>query len=219
MTQDGTAPKRDPSRSTPVGVGLAATHYALLGLAPSASIVEIRRAYRELSKRFHPDITDLPAAIALEKFQQLNEAYATLSSPERRLIYDQKIRSRLHVMHSSQPFNVTPSPTPTARASSAYFDPHDGRRPVGDHRPLSAGELFALFLLGVTLLACLVLAIAIGLTQGETAFRSSELLPSRGESTLQSVGMSRPDKALSNHFAPNPVEVRTPVPGAALQQG
>jgi len=53
----------------------------LLGLHPSASAIEIRRAYRELSKRYHPDTTDLPPAIAIVKFQQLNEAYAALSNP------------------------------------------------------------------------------------------------------------------------------------------
>ena len=62
------------------------SYYVLLGLPPSASALEIRRAYRELSKRYHPDTTELPTAIATAKFQQLNEAYATLSNPERRLI-------------------------------------------------------------------------------------------------------------------------------------
>ncbi len=36
-----------------------ATYYSLLGLHPSASVIDIRRSYRELSKRYHPDTTDL----------------------------------------------------------------------------------------------------------------------------------------------------------------
>ncbi len=138
---------------------LADSYYARLGLHPSASVREIRQAYRELSKLYHPDTTTLPAAIALTKFQQLNEAYATLSSPEKRTTYDRSIG------YSSIPV-VQPLPdlhrasTSTYRSSSAYIDATD--------RPLSPGEMFALFILGLTFLCCLVLAIAIGLTRGDS---------------------------------------------------
>lgn len=143
------------------------SYYALLGLHPSASPLEIRRAYRELSKRYHPDTTDLPTEAATAKFQQLNEAYATLSNPERRLIYDQKISySRLHVIQPPPGFNSPVSQQRSTYSSSAYLDPTD--------RPLSAGEIFALFILGLTFLGCLVLAIAIGLTRGESGIQVSK---------------------------------------------
>jgi hypothetical protein len=139
---------------------IAANYYKRLGLEPSASVRDIRQAYRDLSKLYHPDTTELPAAIATEKFQKLNEAYATLSSPERRLAYDNKIGySRVVV---SQPLPSLNRPQPQT-SSSAYLDPTD--------RALSPGELFALFILGVTFLACLILAIAIGVTRGEKAFQ------------------------------------------------
>ena len=141
-----------------------ASHYALLGLHPSASPIEIRRAYRELSKRYHPDTTDLPTETATRKFQQLNEAYATLSNPERRVLYDQKIGySRLNVIQAPPGLNTPVNQPQRTYKSSAYLDPTD--------RPLSAGEIFALFILGLTFLGCLVLAIAIGLTRGESAFQ------------------------------------------------
>lgn len=131
-------------------------HYTLLGLHPSASAIEIRRAYRELSKRYHPDTTSLPSAIATAKFQQINEAYATLSNPEERLNYDLKINySRLSVIQAPPDLNQPASQW----HSSAYLDPSD--------RPLSAGEIFALFILGLTFLGCLLLAIAISLTRGD----------------------------------------------------
>ena len=146
------------------------THYALLGLHPSASALEIRRAYRELSKRYHPDTTDLAPAIAITKFQQLNEAYATLSNPERRLQYDMRIGySRLHVIQAPIDLNHPISRSPVRQSSSAYLDPTD--------RPLSAGEIFVLFILGLTILGCLLLAIAIGLTRGDAAV-SVPVLPS-----------------------------------------
>lgn len=140
----------------------APTYYHLLDLHPSASVQQIRRAYRELSKLYHPDTTELPDAVATAKFQQLNEAYATLSSPERRLVYDLKIGySRVSVI---QPAYDLDRPVSESRAyrSSAYLDPTD--------RPLSAGEIFALFILGLTFLACIMLVAVVVLTRGSTAF-------------------------------------------------
>jgi hypothetical protein len=144
----------------------ATSYYAILGLHPSASPIEIRRAYRELSKRYHPDTTELPAEKAKSQFQQLNEAYATLSSPERRVLYDQKIGySRLNVIQVPPHFNSPVNQRRRTYSSSAYLDPTD--------RPLSAGEIFALFILGLTFVGCILLAIAIGLTRGEAAFQVS----------------------------------------------
>jgi curved DNA-binding protein CbpA len=139
------------------------TYYTLLGLHPSASAIEIRRAYRELSKRYHPDTTDLPPSVATSKFQQLNEAYATLSHPERRLAYDYQIGyARVVVIQDRGLADNLPNPydsKPDPYHSSAYLDPTD--------RPLSSGEIFALFLMLSTFIGCLVLTIAIGKLRGE----------------------------------------------------
>lgn len=142
------------------------TYYGILGVHPSASALDIRRAYRELSKRYHPDTTDLPKATAKTKFQQLNEAYATLSNPERRILYDQTIRyARVNVIQPPPGLNRPVVRSRVDHSSSAYLDPTD--------RPLSPGELFALFILGITFVGCLLLAIVIGLTRGDNAFQVS----------------------------------------------
>lgn len=155
MNQNGAMPK-----SSDRATSNQTSYYALLGLHPSASPLEIRRAYREFSKRYHPDTTDLSPAIATAKFQQLNEAYATLSNPERRLTYDLKIGySRLSVIQAPPELN-RPVSQGQSSSKNAYLDPTD--------RPLSAGEIFALFIMVLTILGCLLLAIAIGLTRGDT---------------------------------------------------
>ncbi|MBD2741988.1 J domain-containing protein [Coleofasciculus sp. FACHB-1120] len=152
----------------PYQTTLATSHYALLGLHPSASPIEIRRAYRELSKSYHPDTTELPANVATAKFQQLNEAYSTLSNPQRRVAYDLKIGySRISVIQAPPNLKPPVSPIKKTYSSSAYLDPTD--------RPLSSGEVFVLFIMGLTLVGCLLLAITIGLTRGETAFQVSGL--------------------------------------------
>lgn len=135
-------------------------YYSLLELHPSASGIDIRRAYRELSKRYHPDTTELPANIATAKFQQINEAYAILSNPERRLNYDLKIGySRSGVIQAPANLNH-PISQPYDWSKSAYLD--------ASERPLSSGEIFVLFILGLTLVGCLLLAIVIGLTRHKT---------------------------------------------------
>lgn len=139
------------------------SYYTLLGLHPSASAMDIRRAYRELSKQYHPDTTSLPKAIATAKFQELNQAYATLSHLERRSNYDLQIGySRLSVIQSPS-YSDRLSQSATKFSRSAYLDPSD--------RPLSAGELFALSLLGLTFVGCLLLAIVVGLIRGEAAWQ------------------------------------------------
>ncbi|WP_017717287.1 J domain-containing protein [Kamptonema formosum] len=158
MTQKRATEKDENPQGVWQHTALANSYYTLLGLHPSASVIEIRRAYRELSKRYHPDTTELPPAIATEKFQKLNEAYATLSSPERRMAYDQKIRySRIPVIQPPVALNRPVSQQRQTQHSAAYLDPTD--------RPLSAGEIFALFILGVTFLGCLLIAIAIGVVR------------------------------------------------------
>ncbi|MDB9496967.1 J domain-containing protein [Spirulina major CS-329] len=138
------------------------SYYGILGIHPSASVLEIRRTYRDLSKKYHPDTTELPQAVATAKFQQLNEAYATLSNPQRRLLYDAQIGySRWNVIQPDPPDWSDAADQDWPR--SAYLDPSD--------RPLSSGELFALCILGVTFLGCLLVAIAVGLAQGDTAFQ------------------------------------------------
>lgn len=160
VTQDSVTPNGDRQRELDQKA-VSSTYYTLLGLHPSASVQDIRQAYRELSKLYHPDITQLPATIATQKFQQLNEAYATLSNVDRKTAYDLKIGySRVAVIRTLPSLN---RPQPKYSNSSAYID--------ATERPLSPGEMFALFILGLTFLGCLLLAITIGFTRGESAFQ------------------------------------------------
>jgi DnaJ domain len=166
VSQDRSHPTTNSSEPT---APFAATHYGCLGLHPAASVRDIRQAYRELSKLYHPDTTALTAAVATEKFQALNAAYAILSSPEQRTAYDRKIGySQIRVVRSLPSLNQ-PQPKSGQFTSSAYLDATD--------RPLSPGEMFALLILGVTFVGCLILAITIGFTKGEAAVGKAVLLP------------------------------------------
>ncbi len=135
-------------------------HYDLLGVKPTASAQEIRRAYWELSKLYHPDTTELSSAIATQKFQALNEAYGTLSNPEQRLNYDNKIGfSKFYVSQAPNDLSRNSQGIQPFESRYTYLDPTD--------RPLSAGEIFALFILGVTFAACLALVFILGIADSE----------------------------------------------------
>src|SRR6185436_2219933 len=61
-------------------------YYAVLGVARTASVEEIRSAYRKLARQYHPDVN--AQGDAAERFRQVTEAYEVLSDAERRQRYD-----------------------------------------------------------------------------------------------------------------------------------
>src|ERR1700741_657904 len=61
-------------------------YYETLGVERTASDADIKKAYRRLAQRWHPDINQDPAAAS--RFKEINEAYQVLSDPERRQRYD-----------------------------------------------------------------------------------------------------------------------------------
>lgn len=62
-------------------------YYKILGVSEDADQEEIKKAYKELAKKYHPDRSDEPESE--EKFKEIGEAYAVLKDPEKRKKYDQ----------------------------------------------------------------------------------------------------------------------------------
>lgn len=130
------------------------THYELLRVAPTASREELRQAFRMLSKRYHPDTTELPAVEAERSFRQLRQAYAVLSDPIARQRYDDELRQEAIVVAMA--------------ASAAAAAPVNGpaSRSEEVRRALSGGEWLALLLLGLALVFSLVLGVGLALARG-----------------------------------------------------
>ncbi|MEJ2576460.1 MAG: DnaJ C-terminal domain-containing protein, partial [Gammaproteobacteria bacterium] len=62
-------------------------YYGIMGVARDATQDEIKRAYRKLARKYHPDVSKEPDAEA--RFKEIGEAYEVLKDPEKRAAYDQ----------------------------------------------------------------------------------------------------------------------------------
>jgi curved DNA-binding protein len=62
-------------------------YYAVLGVGRKATQDDIKRAYRKLARKYHPDVSK--EKDAEQKFKDLGEAYEVLKDPEKRIAYDQ----------------------------------------------------------------------------------------------------------------------------------
>ncbi len=67
-------------------------YYDTLGVSPDAPIEEIRRAFRALALRYHPDVNESPDAAG--RFREILDAYNVLSNPQSKAAYDRLFRQR-----------------------------------------------------------------------------------------------------------------------------
>ena len=64
-------------------------YYEVLGVSKTATPDEIKKAYRSLAKKYHPDVSTEPKEVAEAKFKEVSEAYEVLSDEDKRRMYDQ----------------------------------------------------------------------------------------------------------------------------------
>ena len=77
--------------------------YELLGIPETVTSVEIKQAYKQLARKYHPDVS--PPGRAEEytqRFIRVQEAYETLSDPSRRAMYDRDMAMGIHFAFSSR---------------------------------------------------------------------------------------------------------------------
>ncbi|CAL9113293.1 DnaJ domain [Musa troglodytarum] len=88
-----------------VGEGAKArgSFYELLGIPESGSFDDIKRAYKQMARKYHPDVS--PPDLAEEhtrRFIEVQEAYETLSDPRLRALYDRDLARGLHLAFSAR---------------------------------------------------------------------------------------------------------------------
>lgn len=171
-TSPGDGP--DPRTATPPPWPSAAAldPYQLLEVPASASPDELRRAFRRLSKLVHPDTTALPAAQAQEAFLKLSQAYALLSDPLRRRVYDAQRGLEAGAGGATGTRGASAAgPGGPRGAAPGMASVRIGTRPLPVRRALSGGEWFALVLLAIALVLSLVLGLGVAWARGTELVR------------------------------------------------
>ncbi|KAJ1986450.1 DnaJ sub B member 6 [Coemansia umbellata] len=100
-------------------MSLETSYYEILGLSSSASPEEIKKAYRKLSLKWHPDKNPENKEVAEEKFKLLAEAYSVLSDSEMRGLYDRYGKDGLR-----RNFQPNSGASHSSSANGAYRNPH-----------------------------------------------------------------------------------------------
>ncbi len=91
-------------------------YYATMGLERAASTEDIKRAYRKLARKYHPDVSKEKGAE--ERFKEIGEAYEVLRDPEKRAAYDQLGNQ----WQSEQDFTPPPGWQPSGSGHGSAFN-------------------------------------------------------------------------------------------------
>lgn len=83
-------------------------HYKTLELSPQASLSEIKKAYRELARKFHPDL-NANSASSTQYFQEIQAAYEVLSNPNKRKTFDNELRHAGQYINNSKEGTISSS--------------------------------------------------------------------------------------------------------------
>jgi curved DNA-binding protein CbpA len=151
------------------------THYDILEVRPEASAEDIRRAYRRLSKQYHPDVNG-GAHWAGERFKRLHQAYSLLIDAEQRRVYDLHIQTRTHSPSSTSGYSNN------TKASAGQWK--SARRQRNSYKKRSNPYSIYFFLFGIFLALLtgrlwLSPASPLGFSESSsTSFSNAEPLPS-----------------------------------------
>ena len=111
---------------------LQRNHYEVLGVPPTATTDQIKKKYRELARKFHPDVVK-DKALGQKIFTQVNQAYRVLADPERRAQYDVSLRA-------DTPAGRNGAASPTGTSAPARTN---GAGPAGNGTAASNGTAAA----------------------------------------------------------------------------
>lgn len=164
---------------------MAETYYSLLGVAETATAAEIKTAYLRLIREVHPDrIANAPAywqRQAGEKCKEINEAYAVLSSDEKRRLYDTQLASCRGYQATAGGTAAEPSDPPPP-SSTQQREAEPSAPPQNDPRssPRQTQDSDSLNVLAPGLLIAMVFIIM--------ALGSAAVFGPKGATSQQSVG-------------------------------
>ena len=174
---------------------MSVDYYALLGVPRfSATPDEIRRAYLEQIRFFHPDAGNVSPEIALEKTQLLNHIYDTLKDPIKRQQYDAMLREQSQAEPQAEPQSA---PTASTEHTAPPKDPPEA---VSRSGRIIVQVIIALFIIVVTAGLCFTF---MGGSPGSTPAASAA--PAAPSSTPRPTATPRPSPTPEPTVKPQPL--------------
>jgi hypothetical protein len=131
-------------------------YYAILGVSPTASLEEIRLAYRRQARAYHPDLSTDPHAE--ERFKEVNEAYDVLANSEKRQAYDYFTADA----PETPPTTEEPQPTAAPVQETASVPPRPRVEPVTEPEPRRRVTPPTWAILLIVLGACIMIGVVVG---------------------------------------------------------
>jgi hypothetical protein len=190
---------------------MSQTHYETLEVFESATQEEIKRSYRRLAKKYHPDRNKRKGAE--DKFKEINLAYQVLGDPGRRQSYDATLRASAS---SSAAGNAPPPPPPPPPRSSSSTAGQASPPPPPPPPPAAQGAYrYLFFFRGLLVGGALVGVVFFLVLIFYAACRSSSVRPVTSDLPPEPVRSARAVEAPKSAAAPaGPplVVVETPVP-------
>ena len=122
-------------------MSLQRNYYEVLGLPPGASTDQIKKKYRELARKFHPDVVQ-DKALGQRVFTQINQAYSVLGNPERRAQYNDSLQHGAAHAASESASTAAASKAATSAPSAAAAKPEAAPQPAPS-RPAANPQAFA----------------------------------------------------------------------------
>ena len=111
-------------------MSLQRNYYEVLGIPPGATTDQIKKKYRELARKFHPDVVQ-DKVLGQRVFSQINQAYRVLADPERREQYNSQLAATASAPSTPA---AQPAPRPSAARRAGKRDQPSGLRPTGRDR-------------------------------------------------------------------------------------
>ncbi len=107
-------------------MSLQRNYYEVLGLPPGATPDQIKKKYRELARKFHPDVVQ-DKALGQRVFSQINQAYRILGDPDRRAQYNTTLTATPPVNTAGPATASPPQSRPTATPQARPATPSQSR--------------------------------------------------------------------------------------------
>ncbi|TPE42759.1 tetratricopeptide repeat protein [Pontibacter mangrovi] len=151
------------------------THYQVLGISATAPAQEVKAAYKRLAIKYHPD-KNPGNLLAEELFKRVNEAYQTLSNPNKRALYDLRLQYQREQQHRAvmqhQPRRYEPRHYTTREPAGVHERHYKKRQPKSSKFSRKDWYITAAFVGGLLLFSLLLKTVMDHIT-GEDKYKTA----------------------------------------------